>query len=138
MVGVLDKKQELRLKQAQFVARVICEKFTSETDFKGKNDLLVLDLVFMRALKFSTENPNSDDLTSDLVLGFGYLIGDLFCANLNFVWSNEKDEYGEELFILNINNQTRIYPFTLVQQKVNTKEIGFIRKIYSMYAEIVY
>jgi len=98
----------------------------NEKPFEAKT----IDIVFFRCCK------QNHSLCSQIVPATAYAMGQHFIMQLNYGWKINQDHMGEEYVLVNVGDNQVVYPFSLVQQKFEKHECGFVKKLSAMFGEM--
>lgn len=98
----------------------------NEKPFEAKT----IDIVFFRCCK--QDHP----LNSQIVPATAFAMGRHFTTHLCYGWKINHDHFGEEYVLVSLDGSQVVYPFSLVQQKFEKHECGFVKKLAAMFGEI--
>lgn len=120
-IEVMQRLKELYLNCLQTFAPELNQKpFDSKT----------IDIVFFRCCK------KNHPLNSQIVPATAFAMGNNFIELLNYEWKIKQDHLGEEYVLVSPDGNQIVYPFSLVQQKFEKQECGFVKKLAIMFGEI--
>jgi hypothetical protein len=85
-----------------------------------------LDFFFIRIMTAKDKNEISRDALIAIV---GTLLGQMFVTNHGYLWKVIEDSMGQDLVVENPINKYQLFPFSVVQQRVDAREVGFITKL---------
>lgn len=69
----------------------------------------------------------------DTVASIAFALGQALVDGLGFHWYVVSDFFGKEYAVYHDKTEDVVYPFSLVQQKLDKNELGFPSKLYAMY-----
>jgi len=93
-------------------------------------DAKTIDIIFFRC------NKQNHPFSYQIVPVTAYALGVHFINHLNYAWNINKDHLGEEYVLISNDGNHIVYPFSLVQQKFEKHECGFVVKLAAMYKEL--
>ncbi|MBM3412270.1 MAG: DUF3806 domain-containing protein [Bacteroidetes bacterium] len=117
----LGRLKEMYLRYLQTFAAEL-----KESAFETKT----IDIVFFRCCK------EDQTLCGQIVPAIAYAMGHHFITELHYEWKINDDHFGQEYVLVSANGSQVVYPFSLVQQKFEKHECGFVKKLASMFAEL--
>lgn len=119
--AVLDKlKSAYLIYQQNFVPENKDVPFNTKT----------IDLVFFRCAK------QEHVLENNIVAVTAFALGHNFIQHLGYSWKINEDYLGKEYVLESSDGVHVIYPFSLVQQKFDKHECGFVKKLSEMYYDL--
>ncbi len=89
-----------------------------------------VDLVFFRCVK------QENWLENNIVAVTAFALGYNFIHHLGYTWKINDDYLGKEFVLQSSECDHVIYPFSLVQQKFDKHECGFVKKLSEMYYQL--
>lgn len=98
----------------------------NEKPFEAKT----IDIVFFRCCK------QNHSLCSQIVPATANAMGQHFITYLHYAWKINHDHFGEEYVLVSLDGNQIVYPFSLVQQKFEKHECGFVEKLSAMFGEM--
>lgn len=98
----------------------------NEKPFEAKT----IDIVFFRCCK------QNHSLCRHIVPATAYAMGQHFIIQLNYGWKIIHDHMGEDYVLVSLDGSQVVYPFSLVQQKFEKHECGFVKKLSAMFGEM--
>jgi hypothetical protein len=88
-----------------------------------------LDFFFIRIMGLKDKQEIDRDTIITLV---GTLLGQMFVDRFGYNWKTIEDFMGKDLVVENPQNNYQLFPFSIVQQRVDAREVGFVTKLAEM------
>lgn len=92
-----------------------------------------LDFFFIRIMTEKDKNKIDRDAVIAIV---GSLLGQMFVEKYGYQWKVIEDSMGQDLVVENPANAYRLFPYSVVQQRVDAREVGFVTKLEAMLQNI--